>query len=70
MTMPSKEWARWVEAAKILAADPKAKVRCPRNQDGFLEVEDGVTSTRPRHIERYLRCPMCGATNVIKDPSG
>ena len=68
MTTVSPEWQRWAEAAKILAADPTAQVLCPRHGDGYLVVTDvpGPSGV----VERYLRCPVCGATNVIRNPRG
>lgn len=67
---PSTEWERWVEAAKILGADPTAKVRCPRHDDDFLEVIDVPLPGRPGRVERHLRCPTCGAYNSILNPTG
>jgi len=60
------ETQRWIEAAKVLAMDPTAKVRCPRNNDSDLEVEDVVINET--HLERHLRCPKCGAYNAILLP--
>jgi hypothetical protein len=68
MTEVSPEWKRWVEAAKVLAADPTAQVLCPRNGDEFLVVTD--TPMGDGMVERELRCPICGARNVIRNPSG
>jgi hypothetical protein len=68
MTSVSPEWQRWVEAAKILAADRSARVLCPRHGDGYLEVTD--VPLGDGKVERYLRCPICGATNVIRNPAG
>ena len=64
------EWPRWVEAAKVLAADPRAQVPCPRHGDGTLEVHDIADPADPTSIERHLRCPVCGATNIIRNPTG
>ena len=36
----SPEAERWVEAAKVLAMDPTAKVVCPQRLDGTLAVHD------------------------------
>jgi hypothetical protein len=62
------EWQRWVEAAKILADDPHAQVRCPRNNDGVLQVTD--VPGPDGQLERHLRCPVCGASNIIRNPRG
>jgi hypothetical protein len=64
------EWQRWVEAGKILAADPRAQVLCPRNGDGYLEVTDIPVPGDPSQVERHLRCPACGASNIIRNPRG
>lgn len=57
-----------MEAAKTLAADPTAQVGCPRNSDAILEVTD--TPMGVGKVERELRCPICGARNVILSPTG
>ena len=62
------EWQRWVKAAKVLALDPTAQVLCPHNLDGYLQVTDVPSSQDPSQIERHLRCPVCGATNIILNP--
>jgi hypothetical protein len=67
---PSGERPRWVEAAKVLAADPRARVPCPRHGDGILEVHDVADPADPTSIERHLRCPVCGAGNIIRNPAG
>jgi hypothetical protein len=64
------EWKRWVEAAKILAADPRAQVLCPRNGDAVLQVQDVADPAQPSNVERWLVCPGCGARNVIRTTSG
>jgi hypothetical protein len=68
MTTVSPEWERWVEAAKILAADPTARVICPRNGDSYLQVTD--IPMGDGKVERRLRCPVCHATNFIRNPAG
>lgn len=67
---PHPEWKRWVEAAALLAADPEAQVRCPRNQDDFLEVTAVPLPGETGRVERHLRCPTCGAHNAIRNPTG
>jgi len=64
MTTPTAR--KWLEAGKILAADPSKAVRCPEHDDGFLRVHDEVVKTDPRMMERYLVCEACGARNVIR----
>ncbi|MEP6649253.1 MAG: hypothetical protein ABJA74_04975 [Lapillicoccus sp.] len=69
-TTPTPEWQRWVEAAKILADDPRARVLCPRNEDEYLEVTDVPLEGDTEQVERHLRCPGCGASNSILKPAG
>jgi hypothetical protein len=57
---------KWIEAAKILEADPSARVRCPVRDDGFLRVQDVVFTTDSSMMERHLICETCGATNSIR----
>jgi len=57
---------RWIEAAKILAADRSAVVACPERGDGTLTVHDEVSEADPTMMERYLVCDKCGARNVIR----
>jgi hypothetical protein len=64
------ERQRWVEAGKILAADPRAQVLCPRHGDGYLTVTDVPVAGDPTQLERHLRCPVCGAQNIIRNPRG
>ena len=64
------ESQRWIEAGKVLADDPTAKVLCPENGDGYLEVTDHVAATDPTKRERYMRCPVCGAFNILLNPRG
>jgi hypothetical protein len=56
---------RWIEAAKRLAEDPTAVVRCPERDDGVLLVRDVRTTVDPTRGERYLVCETCGAQNVM-----
>jgi len=62
----SAEWQRWVEAAKSLSVDSSVQVQCPRNEDAYLKVFDIAVPGHPDMVERYLTCPTCGATNVIR----
>jgi len=57
---------KWVEAAKILAENPRAIVRCPERDDGDLIIHDQASSEDPTMIKRYLVCGTCGARNVIR----
>ena len=60
----NKVTERWIRAGTILAADPTAKVLCPQCGDGYLEVSDEV-GDRTGGFDRYLRCPICDATEVL-----
>lgn len=64
--MVSASARRWIEAARIFAEDPAAKVRCPENDDAILQSEDVASEKDPSLVERYLVCPACGARNVIR----
>ena len=55
---------RWIAAGIKLSADPRAKVRCPVGDDGYLTVEDAPGPDEGT-FDRYLRCPTCGATEVL-----
>jgi uncharacterized C2H2 Zn-finger protein len=60
------ETQRWIEAGKAIAADPQAKIICPRCADEFLEVEDFSNPSAPDEIERVMKCPKCGAWNSLR----
>jgi hypothetical protein len=57
---------KWLEAGKVLAADPSKAVRCPERDDGLLRVHDEVFTADPTMMERYLVCDICGARNVLR----
>ena len=56
---------RWVEAAKVLGADPSAKVRCPENDDGVLTVRDVRSGDA---LERYSALRSMRRTQHHLDP--
>jgi uncharacterized protein YbaR (Trm112 family) len=56
----------WIEAARIMSADPTAIVACPQCHEGTLTVQDHVFRDDPTMMERYLVCNKCGARNVIR----
>jgi hypothetical protein len=56
---------KWLEAGRILAADPAAVVRCPERDDGVLQVHDEVAPGGDT-IERYMVCEACGARNILR----
>ena len=53
----------WIEAAKLLVENPRAQVPCPECGLAFLEVEDEPLADE--HTDRWLKCPSCGACNII-----
>ena len=57
---------KWLEAGRVLAADPSKVVRCPEQDDGVLRVHDEVFGANPTIMERYLICEVCGARNVLR----
>jgi Zn finger protein HypA/HybF involved in hydrogenase expression len=63
MTEISAERRRWIEAAKILAVDPKAAVPCPECGEGTLQVIDARQDDVK--LDRYMQCPVCRAHNVM-----
>jgi hypothetical protein len=63
MTEISAEWRRWLEAAKILAVDPKAAVACPECGKGTLQVIDARQDDVK--LDRYMQCVVCRANNVM-----
>lgn len=60
------ETSRWIEAGKILADRPEARVLCPKNQDDYLVVTDASPPGDSTVIERHMRCPKCGAYNAMR----
>jgi len=53
----------WIEAARILMENPRAQVICPQCGLSFLEVEDEQVD--PKHFDRHLLCPTCGARSSV-----
>lgn len=58
--------AKWVEAGRILASDPAAKVKCPNCEASDLVVTDVVSEADPTLVERVLECPSCGERNILR----
>lgn len=56
---------RWVVAGIRLAGEPSAQVECPTCGHQYLDVEDVPAGDRDDTISRYLRCPKCGAVEVL-----
>jgi hypothetical protein len=56
----------WIEAGIAIAKDPRILVRCPEKDDAILEVWDTEVEWNPGiRIERHMRCPNCGAYEVV-----
>lgn len=53
----------WIEAAKILCANPLSSVRCPECEHAFLQVTDERIDDT--HIDRRLQCPECNRDEFI-----
>lgn len=64
--MSTETRKKWIEAAKVLSAEPTSAVRCPERDDDTLTIRDVVSTSDPSVTERYLICPTCGARNVIR----
>lgn len=62
----SIETERWINAGKFLADDPHAQVLCPKCEDALLEVQDVRNPRNPDELERILKCPRCGTTNILR----
>lgn len=60
----------WLEAGKILSKTPTANVPCPTCEKANLTVRDERWSQDPSYFERYLTCPACGASSVIRMHEG
>lgn len=55
----------WIEAAKVIANDSKAKVLCPVCGKGFLKVQE-IELPSDEIAERRLYCELCGAENFMR----
>ena len=53
---------RWIEAAKILAVDPKAAVACPKCGQAILQIIDAGDA---EITDRHMQCPLCRAHEVM-----
>jgi hypothetical protein len=51
--------SKWMEAAKEIAADPRATRRCPQCIDATLEIVDTPLARDRALIERIVRCDAC-----------
>ncbi len=58
----------WIDAAKKVGAGQFDGIRCPENDDDFLEVT--WISGPGKSGEYRLRCPSCGAVNFMRMAHG
>lgn len=56
---------QWISAGSVLAVDPRAQVLCPNCRTAVLEVEDVPANEDGSIFARYLRCPHCGAVEIL-----
>jgi hypothetical protein len=56
----------WIEAGKILAANPEVPVSCPECKGSSLQVIDRRNVASPSIVEREMRCASCGAHNYLR----
>ncbi len=61
-----EETQRWVKAGELISNDPQSMVKCPKCRKENLEVEDIRADSEPELLERYMKCPSCGAWNVMR----
>ena len=54
----------WLEAAKIFATNPHAKITCPECNVGEIVIKDEISKDQKK-LDRYLVCNSCGKWNVI-----
>ena len=59
---------RWIEAGKVIATNPDAKVLCPACQKEFLQVIDVRDEKNIFVLERHMICKECGAYNSLLKP--
>jgi hypothetical protein len=62
--MISERGRRWIEAAKRVSNGEREGIRCPENDDDFLQVE-WIPTTSGDSGELRLYCPSCKAENFI-----
>ena len=55
---------KWIDAAKVLAADENASVTCPVCSKAELVVTDTASPDGTR-TSRSLSCRACGASNEL-----
>jgi hypothetical protein len=64
MPIDSNKPKKWIDAAKILEANPIEKVICPECNIGCLTVIDEIIKGYNK-LDRYLICDTCKKRNVL-----
>lgn len=64
--MTSIKTQKWIEAGKIIAQNPNAKVLCPECGKNNLEVQDIRNENNSSELERIMECPVCKARNILR----
>lgn len=54
---------KWIEAATALMRNRHEMVLCPKCGMAYLQIEDEKVDEG--HFDRHLRCPGCGAHEVV-----
>ena len=57
---------KWIEAGKKIAEDPDSQFTCPECGDAILVVKDVRNEANPIELERFMSCPKCDATNILR----
>jgi hypothetical protein len=55
---------KWIDALIRFESEPDAEIPCPQCARGNLTMNDVRLSDT--HVERFLRCPKCGAHNSAR----
>jgi len=64
--MISLKTQKWIEAGKLIAENPDAKILCPECKRDNLEVKDIKNEDNIAELERIMYCPKCGAGNILR----
>lgn len=66
MRMIKDKVSKWVEAGKILGADPNECVQCPECEYEYLEMINIPNTLNPIEFERCISCPKCKSRNFLR----
>ncbi|MCQ1528818.1 hypothetical protein [Lutispora saccharofermentans] len=64
--MISSKTQKWIEAGKLIAENPDAKILCPECEQNNLEVKDIRNDNNVSELERIMYCSNCGARNILR----